>query len=80
MLGIPNKIITNLDLKRLGTRIEVARTKANLNQHNVAELTGLNRSYLCRLERGHENISVVNLHKIAQALGTTMADLLRGLG
>ena len=43
---------------------------------DVAEKAGLHRTYVSSVERGEKNISLLNIEKLAQALGVTMAALM----
>ena len=57
--------------KRFGTRLRHLRQEKGLSQEALALLCGLDRSYVGGVERGERNISLVNIHKIAQALGVS---------
>ena len=41
----------------------------------LAEKLGLDRSYLADIERGHRNVSLVNLHLIAMGFDLTLSRL-----
>jgi transcriptional regulator with XRE-family HTH domain len=47
-----------------------------MSQERLALLAGLDRSYYGRVERGDNNMAVLTLHKIAQALEITVAELM----
>ena len=53
-----------------------ARLAKGLSQEDLGELTGLHRTYVSSVERGERNISLLNIEKLAQALGVTMAALM----
>ena len=44
------------------------RTKKNISQEKLAELTGLHRTYISAIERERRNISIENIEKISTAL------------
>lgn len=67
-----------LVLKQIGTRIKAVRKERGLSQQAVAEAAGINRLYLSRLERGTENVSILTLVRIADALDTPARNLLCG--
>ncbi|MCA0250495.1 MAG: helix-turn-helix domain-containing protein [Proteobacteria bacterium] len=58
-----------------GKRLREVRQKANLSQEELADLAGLDRSYIGGVERGERNVSLVNIHKIARALKIRPGDL-----
>ncbi len=65
----------------LGEWIRAARTRQRLSQRDLAERSGLSRSYVCDIERGRgSHPSVDTLDKLAAALGYSRVDLLRALG
>ena len=51
-----------------GARLRELRQKGRLSQEELADLAGLDRSYIGGVERGQRNVSLVNIHKIARAL------------
>ena len=66
-------------LKRLGKRVRELRVEKGLSQEGLALAAGLDRSYVGGVERGQRNIAVLNLKKIAHALGVKPSQLLEGL-
>jgi transcriptional regulator with XRE-family HTH domain len=65
------------DPRSVGDRIRDERVRAGLTVLELAELTGLSRTYLVRLENDKAaNPSLDVLYRIAQALDMTVADLL----
>ncbi len=51
-----------------GERVRQLRRKTAISQEELANLAGLDRSYIGGVERGERNVSLVNIHKIAKAL------------
>jgi transcriptional regulator with XRE-family HTH domain len=66
-------------LRQLGQRVRSVRTGAGLTQEDLAERTGLHRTYIGDIERGERNVSTVNLYKLSRALGMALSELLEGV-
>src|SRR5207248_5986640 len=65
------------DATRIGPRLRAERTRAGLSHARLAQLTGLSKTYLVRLETDPaSNPSLEVLHRIAEALDITIADLI----
>ncbi len=62
-------------LAKLGAAVRQHRTDANLSQEELAHLCGLHRTYIGGIERGERNVSIENILRIANALGTSCAAL-----
>jgi transcriptional regulator with XRE-family HTH domain len=63
-------------LVRFGKRLREVREEADISQEKLAELAGLHRTYVSSVERGKNNISLVNIERLAAALGVTMGELM----
>lgn len=59
----------------LGLAIREKRTQSKLTQTELAELAGLDRSYIGGVERGERNLSFASLLRIADALGVKLSEL-----
>lgn len=51
-----------------GKNVKKYRIESNLSQEQLAELTGLHRTYISDVERGLRSISLGNIEKIARSL------------
>ena len=63
-------------LVAFGLRLKAIRLERNVSQEELAETAGLHRTYVGSAERGERNISLINLHKVADALQVSVAKLL----
>jgi hypothetical protein len=69
--------LSNLPVReRLGRRIRSLRALRGWTQGDLAEASGLHRSYVSSVERGERNVGVENLVLLADAFGVTLAELL----
>jgi transcriptional regulator with XRE-family HTH domain len=59
----------------LGLAIQQLRVARGLSVATLAEEAGIHRNYLRSVESGERNVSVMNLRRIAHALGMTLAEL-----
>ena len=66
-------------LLKFGERIRELRHKLNISQENLAEITGLHRTYIGGIERGERNPSLENIHKLSKALNVSLAELFEGI-
>jgi transcriptional regulator with XRE-family HTH domain len=66
-------------LVELGKRIQEARLELGISQEALATQAGLHRTYMGMVERGERNITIINLLRIATALGIEAGILLQGL-
>jgi transcriptional regulator with XRE-family HTH domain len=60
-------------LRTLGRRIRALRDRKGWSQERLADEAHIDRSYMSGIERGVRNVSVLNLGKIAKALGVSVA-------
>lgn len=64
------------DLDRLGEAIRTARKEKGLSQEALADAAGIDRSHMGKIERGERNVTLLNLLRVAHALGTQPSSLL----
>ena len=65
-----------MDIKqKFGNKVRELREKKDISQERLAELAGLDRTYISGIERGKRNVAVINIEKVAKALGVKIKDL-----
>lgn len=55
-------------LNVIGNNVREYRKKLGLSQEELADLSGVHRTYIGAVERGEKNISALSIAKIAKAL------------
>ena len=60
---------------RFGARVRQLRNDLGWSQEELADKAGLHRTYIGSIERGEQNISLVNIEKLAATLGVSLAEL-----
>ena len=66
-------------LQLLGATMRHYRRQQSLTHKALAAKTGLDKSYIGEIERGERNLSVLNVVRIADALGLSVSQLLAPL-
>ena len=64
-------------LRRLGLVIRRHRERLKLTQEAFADEHDINRTYYSAIERGTQNLSILNLSRIARALNVPLSRFLR---
>lgn len=62
-------------LKAFGLTVKRLREEKGLSQMELSFRADLDRTYIGSLERGHRNVSILNLLKIADALDVHISTL-----
>ena len=60
---------------RFGQAVREARIAAGLTQEELADRSGLDRSYIGGVERGERNPTLTVIEKIAEGFDITLAEL-----
>ena len=72
---------TDGTLARLGEAIRKARLERDrMSQEALADGAGIDRSHMGKIERGQMNVTLLNLARIAKAIGCKPSDLLASAG
>lgn len=62
-----------MDIKLLvGKRVKELRNKLGVSQEELADMVGLDRTYITSVECGKRNISIVNIEKLAIAFQVSL--------
>lgn len=70
----------NGDLRRIGSAIRERRKAIGLSQEALADAAGIDRAHTGKIERGERNVTILNILRIATALGCRPSDLLLDSG
>ena len=62
-------------IRDFGRRVRELREKKDISQERLGQLAKLHRTYIGMIERGEKNITLENIEKIANALGTPISKL-----
>ncbi len=60
-----------------GLRLRELRRASGRSQEDLADLAGLDRTYVSGCERGRRNISLLNIVRLAEALDVDPTELLK---
>lgn len=71
---------TDGSLKRLGEAVRAARKARGMSQETLADAAGIDRSHMGKIERGERNVTLLNVTRIAKAIGCKASDLLVSAG
>jgi transcriptional regulator with XRE-family HTH domain len=72
-------VVEKSKLQLFGDRVRTQRKARGFSQEQLAELTGLHRTYIGGIERGERNVSLMNILRLAEALEVSPSDLLQGI-
>ena len=59
---------------KIGLRIKELRESRKMSQKDLSYSADLDRSYIASVESGNRNISIINIEKIALALGFSLKE------
>ena len=69
----------NPELQKFGEYVRKLRKAKGISQEELAELAGLHRNYIGGIERGERNVALLNIVRLAKALGVSPSELLKGI-
>ncbi len=80
MSRVSGKQDTGGSLVQLGAAVREHRKASGLSQEALADAAGIDRSHMGKIERGERNVTLLNVLKIADALGAKPSQLLSDAG
>lgn len=63
-------------LVAFGERVRQIRKEKELSQEALADLAGIDRSYMGHIERGDQNITLTKIYQISEALKVPVSNLI----
>ena len=61
--------------RAFGRRVRALRQARGLSQEAFADLAQIHRTYVGSVERGEQNLSLVNIERLASTLGISLSEL-----
>lgn len=77
MPRLSSKTDKDAKLAKLGAAVRARRKELGISQEVLAIRSGVERSNMGKIERGENNLSVLNLVRIAEALNCRAAEILQ---
>lgn len=66
----------NPQLERLGSAIKARRAIVGMTQEELAHNANIERAHMSKIERGRRNVTMLNMLRIADALGCPASEIL----
>ena len=60
--------------EKFGKRVKEIRQSKGITQEELSVKAQLHRTYISSIELGHRNVSLLNIEKLAKALGCSIGD------
>ena len=64
-------------LSAFGDAVSDTREQLNMTQQELADRSGVNRTYVSDIERGRRNVTITTMKRIAGAMNLDASDLLK---
>ena len=75
-----NKKKNNKTLKTIGERLKKARENSGMSVYEVAKKTGMNASYIERIEAGNAiRLNISQTEILSESLNTDLYEIIKGL-
>src|SRR5437667_3971462 len=63
-------------LEQLGQRVRTMRALRGMSRKVLAKVSGISERYIAQLESGKDNVSIVLLRRVSNAIGAPLEDLI----
>jgi transcriptional regulator with XRE-family HTH domain len=63
--------------KKFGGRVKALRLQKDMSQGDLAKKLEVHSTYISKIERGEQNISIQGLERLAKALGVPADELIK---
>lgn len=80
MSRVSIKVDKDRDLMRIGGAVRAKRKAMEMSQEELADMAGIDRSHMGRIERGERNVSLLNMIRIAKAISCKPSEILNDAG
>ena len=68
------------ELSKFGNTIRAVRLEKGISQEALADLAGIDRSYMGGVERGEHNLALINIKRISDALEVSVSSVMGKAG
>ena len=75
-LAVVNEMTTDERMIAFGRRVREVRKSKGISQERLAEMAGIDRSYMGNIERGEKNVTLKKVYEICDALDIEIQDLI----
>ncbi|MBT3447614.1 MAG: helix-turn-helix transcriptional regulator [Candidatus Thioglobus sp.] len=65
------------ELIDFGNAVRSIRSDKGISQESLAELAGIDRSYMGGIERGEHNVALINIKRISDALEISVSAVMK---
>ena len=74
-LAVVNEMKTDERMVAFGKRVRELRKSKGISQERLAEMAGIDRSYMGNIERGEKNVTLKKAYEVCDALDVEIQDL-----
>ena len=67
-------MMNDIRLIAFGRKVREIRKAKGLSQEALADLSGIDRSYMGHIERGQKNVTLLKIYQIADALNVSITN------